>query len=83
MKAKQEMPFPILKKSTRGEKIALALLAYLYELSWCFDLKLLNSKLLTRLQTMYILIYLRSLQSKPPHYGEFYTTKGQNCSIEN
>ena len=50
VKAKQETPFPILRERTRGGKTALALLAYLYEFLWCFDIKVLYVKLLTRLQ---------------------------------
>ena len=50
MKTKQEMPFPILTERTRGGKIVLPLLAYLYGFLWCSDIKLLYVKLLTRLQ---------------------------------
>ena len=83
MKAKQETPSPILKKRTRGGKTVFALLAYLYGFLWCFDIKVLYVKLLTRLQIVQILIYQRSLQSKLLHCGEFYMTEGQNCSPEN
>ena len=44
------MPFPILTERTRGGKIVLPLLAYLYGFLWCSDIKLLYVKLLTRLQ---------------------------------
>ena len=50
VKAKQETPFPILKERTRGRKTVLALLAYLYRFLWCFDIKVLYVKLLTRLK---------------------------------
>ena len=50
VKAKQETPFPILKERTQGGKTVLALLAYLYGFLWCFDIKVLYVKLLTRLQ---------------------------------
>ena len=50
VKAKQETPFPILKKRARVGKTVLALLAYLYGFLWCFDIKVLYVKLLTRLQ---------------------------------
>ena len=48
--AEQETPFPILQERTRGGKTVLALLAYLYGFLWCFDIKVLYVKLLTRLQ---------------------------------
>ena len=50
VKTKQETPFPILKERTRGGKTVLALLGYLYGFLWCFDIKVLYVKLLTRLQ---------------------------------
>ena len=50
VKAKQETPFSILEERTRGGKTVLALLAYLYKFLWCFDIKVLYVKLLTRLK---------------------------------
>ena len=50
MKGKQETPFPILKECTGGGKTVPALLAYLKGFLWCFDIKVLYLKFLTRLQ---------------------------------